>query len=424
MLSFGIKDVVATSLLVAAVVAYIASCVAAAKAVLFAQLPKIELRLPGAGASEVDALWGEEADPLPGTEDPIPVGFLTLGSQFLGQAMRAILVIEAMTRSPVRYYFITDAEKYNDPDGAKFMEFMKTMGLTYTFNTVPEDVWTRVHAHGDAVGFSERPRKYVLKLYLHRIMPPSLDRIIMLDTDVIVFNDIASLNRIFDDFSESTLMGLTMEQQPTYRNCFSAKAFDAVDEHSRGYPFGKSGFPGFNGGLQLQNLNQIRRSACYNAILDDPRLLAAVRPHNPSCALSTFMDLGDQDLLSIVANQYPHWFRILPCTWNWQACRFWQNYYGLGYFERQPFDCPATPSIFHGNCNFPGIFNQTNWKSWVLNLQRLIWFGRFKEAKRSASKYNLSFSGVIAEEVWARLHQLRKPLVAAHLTRREDPPAS
>ena len=49
---------------------------------------------------------------------------------------------------------------------------------------------------------------------MHRIMPESIDRVIMLDADLKFLADIAHLYKHFDEFDDANVIGIAYEAQP------------------------------------------------------------------------------------------------------------------------------------------------------------------------------------------------------------------
>jgi len=68
--------------------------------------------------------------------------------------------------------------------------------------------------------FSFKPGAYYnhalffLSVAMHRIMPESIDRVIMLDADLKFLADIAHLYRHFDEFDDANVIGIAYEAQP------------------------------------------------------------------------------------------------------------------------------------------------------------------------------------------------------------------
>ena len=93
-------------------------------------------------------------------------------------------------------------------------------------------------------------KAYMWKPMLHLILKDE-KRVIVLDTDLVLLQSIAGLWRIFNDFSAGQFIGIASEQQPTYEACWKSS----------------NNFVGFNGGVQLLDLQKMRRSKAYNKLL-------------------------------------------------------------------------------------------------------------------------------------------------------------
>ena len=68
--------------------------------------------------------------------------------------------------------------------------------------------------------FSYKPGAYYnhalffLSVAMHRIMPESVDRVIILDADLKFLGDIAQLYEHFNEFDEANVIGIAHEAQP------------------------------------------------------------------------------------------------------------------------------------------------------------------------------------------------------------------
>ena len=139
---------------------------------------------------------------------------------------------------------------------------------------------------------------YMYKPLLHHLLPPSMDRALVLDTDLYLPSrafDLAGLWDEFEAFPPEAALGLALEQQPTY-------------EHLGG---------GFNGGVQLLHLARMRtHRGLYERELE-------------RCATGACGDigyLGDQTFYSEVRKATPSLFHALPCGWNLQlSTQFWNH---------------------------------------------------------------------------------------------------
>ena len=101
--------------------------------------------------------------------------------------------------------------------------------------------------HANLVRLSHGPgRTYLLKPLLHFVLPPSVRRVLVLDTDVVMIRPLAELWGQFARFGPEAVLGLVAEQSSLYP----------------GNAIGK------NGGVQLLHLERMRRSPAYAAALD------------------------------------------------------------------------------------------------------------------------------------------------------------
>jgi len=68
--------------------------------------------------------------------------------------------------------------------------------------------------------FSEKPGAYYnhplffLSVAMHRLLPKSVDRAIMLDADLKFLGDIAQLYKHFDEFDDTNVIGIAHDAQP------------------------------------------------------------------------------------------------------------------------------------------------------------------------------------------------------------------
>ena len=181
---------------------------------------------------------------------------------------------------------------------------------------------------------------FFLTTTMHRSLP-DLDRLIMLDIDVSVRDDLALLERHFDRFSAEHVMGLSWELSPVYRHVLSAYRRRTGNLTVGGAPPG--GFPGLNSGVVLLDLARMRRSKLYNAVLTPEEMTRRVERYDGFKG-----HLGDQDLYTLLALDDPQLFYVLPCGWNRQLCPYWRTV-NAELFEEY-FRCEGHVSIYHGNC--------------------------------------------------------------------------
>ncbi|XP_031570277.1 xyloside xylosyltransferase 1-like [Actinia tenebrosa] len=182
---------------------------------------------------------------------------------------------------------------------------------------------------------------FFISTALYKIFPPKLTKIIMLDVDMRFFSDIKLLFDMFKNFKESTIMGLAREQSPVYHHILYRYRQTHKDTLLGEPP--PNGITGFNSGVVLLNLEQMRKSATYNNVLNSKHIKELTDKYQ-------FQGhLGDQDFFTLLSFEYPELFYILPCSWNRQLCLFWKE---NGYNEI--FDlynnCSQPIHVYHGNC--------------------------------------------------------------------------
>lgn len=177
----------------------------------------------------------------------------------------------------------------------------------------------------------------------YRVLPETVRRVIITDTDLKFMADVRELEDMFDSFSPSQVIGLAHDAQPVYHHIFSG--YWSRNPGTRVGAPPPNGLPGFNSGVMLQDLEKMRTSDAYKKVLN-PRLVSDL-------AAKYFFKghLGDQDLYSLLVVEHEELFYTLPCNWNRQLCRWWEKVYPDNFEEF--FRCDGPVKIYHGNCNTP-----------------------------------------------------------------------
>jgi hypothetical protein len=120
--------------------------------------------------------------------------------------------------------------------------------------------------------FSSKPGTYYsdalffLSLGLHRIAPSHQKLAAMFDADTKFHRDVKDLFKEFDNFGKQALFGLAPELTPVYRHVL----YLYRNKHPTtmfGEPRHKGGYPGYNSGMVLFNLERLRESHVYNEIV-------------------------------------------------------------------------------------------------------------------------------------------------------------
>lgn len=120
--------------------------------------------------------------------------------------------------------------------------------------------------------FSSKPGTYYsdalffLSLGLHRIASPNQKFAVMLDVDTKLRKDVKELFKEFDSFGNEALFGLAPELTPVYRHVlyvYRTQNPNTIfgEAHSAG------GYPGYNSGMVLFNLERLRNSLEYDQIV-------------------------------------------------------------------------------------------------------------------------------------------------------------
>ena len=139
----------------------------------------------------------------------------------------------------------------------------------------------------------------LLKLTLPSILPSSLERVIILDTDVTFATDIGRLWTIFQSFGLGQALGLVENQSDWY---IPGKLW----KNHRPWPaLGR----GLNTGVILMDLAILRRA-------DWAQTWRMVAETDLVTMLST--SLADQDIFNAVVRRQPELLHPLPCQWNVQ----------------------------------------------------------------------------------------------------------
>lgn len=198
--------------------------------------------------------------------------------------------------------------------------------------------------------FSSSPKSYFtnalffLSIFTHTILPLSIQKVILLDTDIKFKTDVKLLFNIFEEFEDGHVIGLARENQPVYRHLLSTyRHKHPTTTIGDPPPHGKSGF---NSGVILMDLERMRNSKEYNQLTNVEYFSSLAKEFEFKG------HLGDQDFYTLLSFQHHHLFHTLPCQWNRQLCRWW---YGHGYenvFEEY-FNCQEPIHLYHGNCDTP-----------------------------------------------------------------------
>ena len=192
------------------------------------------------------------------------------------------------TESLITFHLIGDIENYN---------YMKDLLAQCSKHNVKLYDWKKYKYLIDFLPTTHYSGTFaLLKLLIPEILPPTVERVVVIDTDMIFNRDIKLLWSFFHEFDKRQLIGIAGEQSTTY-TLLSNKWL--VVNH------------GYNSGLMLMDLKKLRELHWY-----------MFWKAEVSANLLTFhiLELADQDVVNSVAYEYPDMFYEIPCHWN----RQWQ----------------------------------------------------------------------------------------------------
>ncbi|XP_064642111.1 xyloside xylosyltransferase 1-like [Lineus longissimus] len=198
--------------------------------------------------------------------------------------------------------------------------------------------------------FSAHPGAYYsdalffLSVAVHRVMPDTMHRAIMLDADLKFYTDIAELYNLFGKFSPNQVIGIANEMQPVYRHTFYP--YRSKNQGTRVGDPPPDGKPGFNSGVLLLDLDKMRKSELYNAQINRDKIKTLTDKY------SFKGHLGDQDFFTLLGMEFDDLFYVIPCCWNRQLCQWWKDKGYESIFDLYH-SCKEKVNVYHGNCNTP-----------------------------------------------------------------------
>lgn len=157
---------------------------------------------------------------------------------------------------------------------------------------------------------------YVWKPVMHLLLPESIDRLLLLDTDVVIVRPLSELWSEFSQFNPTAVIGIGPEQSTLY-------------ERASGWKM-----KGKNGGVQLLHLARMRASSRYNAELDW---------YASGMAGVKLGYLGDQTLYTHLAYEAPELFHQVGCEWNRQLSSH------FGFANASVHTCERPCGLMHAN---------------------------------------------------------------------------
>ncbi|XP_048517080.1 xylosyl- and glucuronyltransferase LARGE2 isoform X1 [Dendroctonus ponderosae] len=142
----------------------------------------------------------------------------------------------------------------------------------------------------------------LLKLVFNKVVPANVtSKLLVLDTDLIINDDIHGLWRLFKKFNSEQAIGIGENQSPYY-----------LGQLSQSRPWPALG-TGFNSGVMLYDFEKMNR------LKWDLLWVNLTKRYSLTYGQT---DLGDQDILNALIKEHPDIIYKLPCYWNTQMSSF------------------------------------------------------------------------------------------------------
>ncbi|KAM0726420.1 Xyloside xylosyltransferase 1 [Formica fusca] len=199
--------------------------------------------------------------------------------------------------------------------------------------------------------FSSKPGTYYsdalffLSLGMHKIAPSHQKLAAMFDADTKFRKDVKDLFEEFNNFGKEALFGLAPELTPVYRHVL----YLYRTKHPTtmfGEPRHKGGYPGYNSGMVLFNLERLRKSLEYHEIVTKNNVDTMTEKYHFKG------HLGDQDFYTLLGMERPELIHTVDCGWNRQLCTWWRDRGYADIFANYS-ECHSETKLWHGNCNTP-----------------------------------------------------------------------
>ncbi|XP_064878135.1 xylosyl- and glucuronyltransferase LARGE1 [Oncorhynchus nerka] len=195
-------------------------------------------------------------------------------------------------RNPLHFHIITDSTA---------QQILASLFRTWMVPAVRVDFYDADELKAEV---SWIPNKHysgiygLMKLVLTKTLPPDLQKVIVLDTDITFATDIAELWAVFHKFKGQQVLGLVENQSDWY--------LGNLWKNHRPWPALERGF---NTGVILLLLDRLRK-------LRWEQMWRLTAERELMSMLST--SLADQDIFNAVIKQNPFLVHQLPCFWNVQ----------------------------------------------------------------------------------------------------------
>ena len=248
----------------------------------------------------------DQSPESPESEDECEVVHISMVAAGYNTARTVITLIKSILfyrLSPLHFHFVTDTvARHVLSTVFKTWQLPSVNVSFYAIETAADIVSWIPNSHYSGI-------YGLMKLTLVRLLPEVLDRVIVLDTDLMLTDNIASLWDFFKEIRrQSKLLGVVENQSNWY--------LGRLWEKQRPWPaLGR----GFNTGVMLLHLKLMRAKDWISMWTT---VAKATLEH-----LHSRTSLADQDIVNTVIKKHPDIHFVLPCSWNAQMSEHSLNDY-------------------------------------------------------------------------------------------------
>ena len=237
--------------------------------------------------------WGVSAVRDQLSCETVHVALVVAGYNTTRSAVTVMKSIFFYRHSPLHFHFISDSSAQIILE--KLLNTWELPSVNYSFysaESLKNNVSWIPNAHYSGV-FG------LMKLLLPSILPPSIDRVIIVDTDVTVVCDIHELWAFFDEVrKEGKVLALVENQSDWY--------LGTIWVNHRPWPaLGR----GFNTGVMLIDLRAAKKITWHQIWKQVTQEVLKI---------AKYTSLADQDIINALIKSHPHIHYTLPCSWNVQ----------------------------------------------------------------------------------------------------------
>ena len=277
------------------------------------------------GITAHDALSGDDVGP----SDAGHIAMIAVGSKYREELQRVVADVLNHTDAHSAWVVHLLVQPHSADIGPLLAVLPRCDRLAYRLvdvDALPSTIADFAHVCNTVLQRDPRGCMFLVKAFLHELLPPAVGAIIALDLDIRVLGDVGALLReeLPAMRASGTVLGLVRELQPQYL--------------AAGLGFG------FNGGVQLHDLAGMRRSAAYQRFL----ATASWGERAP-----IYANDGDQTVYVLLNNTAPSLIYELPCGWNVALCVGRWPAAIVDAARASGFDyvgCRGAIGIAHGNC--------------------------------------------------------------------------